>query len=139
MNIEHFIVRARQFDHFEPNKTTARKLALELAAHINFLTTTDYGRARQIEHAEAALRLVVLLGFRLNLTDDDIELGLHSPCASETVLVQAGFNSVAAAFEAVTSEGFALRNWLHCVATLKSVLMIRNLDFNKSLTDFIIF
>lgn len=139
MEIEHFVVRARQFDNNEPNKTTANKLALELAAHLNFLTTTDIGRDRQKEHANAAFRVIAMLGIRLGLDDDDLELGLHSPAAAEPILVQAGFECLVATSAAVSDKKQALRNWLHAVAMLKAVLVYRNIDFNKSLTDFLIF
>ncbi|ANZ48958.1 hypothetical protein HOV30_gp109 [Erwinia phage Derbicus] len=138
MNIEQFVVRARQADNNEPNKTTERKLALEFAAHVNFITTTDYSRTRATEHAEAALRIIVMLGIRLGLTDDDLEHGLYNPATSDGVLVQAGFSSVAAAFDSVVGHQEPLRCWLHAVATFKAVLGIRSIGFDKALTDFLI-
>ncbi|QXO09831.1 hypothetical protein pEaSNUABM38_00109 [Erwinia phage pEa_SNUABM_38] len=138
MNIEQFVVRARQADNNEPNKTTARKLALEFAAHVNFITTTDYSRTRATEHAEAALRIAIMLGIRLGLTDDDLEHGLYNPVTGDVVLVQAGFSSVAAALDAVVGHQEPLRCWLHAIGAFKAVLAIRNIDFNKTLTDFLI-
>lgn len=139
MNIEQFVVRARQADQNEPNKTPARKLALEFAAHVNFMTTTDYARTRAVEHAQAALRIVTLLGIRLGLEDDDLELALHTPGTSlYTEMVEAGFSSSAAAVEAITDNCQTLRCWLFAVSAFKSLLTILNIDFDKALTDFIL-
>lgn len=139
MNIEHFVVRARQFDNNEPNKTSANKLALDFAAHVNFMTTTDYARVRAVEHAEAALRIVTLLGIRLGLEDDDIELALHTPGTTlYSHMFEAGFASVSAAIESISDERMKLRSWLFAVCSFKTLLTILNIDFDKTLTDFIL-
>lgn len=139
MNIEHFVVRARQFDNNEPNKTPACKLALEFAAHVNFMTSADYARTRVAEHAQAALRIVTLLGIRLDLEDDDLELALHTPGTSLFgEMKEAGFASASAAFEAITDNCQTLRCWLFAVSAFKALLNILNIEFDKALTDFIL-